>query len=230
MRKALCGMCMCLLLLFSFPTYAARVETVMGEAQITSKVLNVRSGPSTEHEIRGTLTKGQIVEVVGFEEPDWYVIDYGGQPGYINGKYLIYTEILQENPPNEPEEETASRPYLIPILGIAILVVLVLMAVTLIALRRKEEEEEEEDEEDEIPVTDHDDTNMHLGEISYDTYRLDIDPSFFENTSEIQQPERISSEERSRMLDDKLEQASLRLAQLQKEVEELKSIKQNDEI
>ncbi len=224
MRKALCGMWMCLLLLISFPTYAAQMESVLGEAQIISEVLNVRSGPSTEHEIRGTLSKDQVVEVVGFEEPDWYVIDYGGQPGYINGEYVIYTEFPPQPPQNVQEEERSLEPYLIPGLVIAVLAVVVLMAITLRPLGRKEEEEEE------IPVTDHDDTNMHMGEISYDTYRLDIDPSFFENTSEIEQPETISGEERSRMLDDKLEEASLRLAQLQREVEELKSIKENEQI
>ena len=52
----------------------------------------------------------------------------------------------------------------------------------------------ENDEEDYIPITDHDDTNMHMGEISYDTYRLDIDPKYFEQTSVIPQPESIYDE------------------------------------
>ena len=216
MRKTLFGMILCILLFFSLPVYAAEMEEISGEALILSDVLNVRSGPSTEDEIRGTLLKDQIVLVTGFVEPDWYVIDYGGQPGYINGEYLVFTPI-EEPVMEQPQEEAFPRIYVIVGLTAGIVVVVILLVITLRSMRGTQEE---------IPVSDYDDTNMHMGEITYDTYRLDIDPSFFENTSEIPQPESVSEAERSRMLDNKLEEASMRLAALQREVEELKNIKQ----
>jgi len=87
---------------------------------------------------------------------------------------------------------------------------------------------------------------MHMGEITYDTYRIDIDPKYFENTTIIPQPEsvyeeklwkkdlfgeevtervvkeQVTSEADIQTLDSKLEQASEKIAALQKEVDELK--------
>ena len=122
------------------------------------------------------------------------------------------------------------------------------MAVTLLRGKDNEEEEEEiRETEENIPVVNHEDTNMHLGEVSYDTYRLDIDPIYFEDTTSIPQPESIilereiesswqsdlgntkelkgASGDNLHVLDSKLEEATARIAELQKEVEELKKSK-----
>jgi len=121
----------------------------------------------------------------------------------------------------------------------------------------KKEQDDEEVIEEEIPLSDHADTNMHMGEVTYDTYRLDIDPKYFEQTSVIPQPESIydengiapckkdlygeeiaeeqvvkeqlTSEADIQELDSKLEQASAQIAALQKEVEQLKK-QQTDSI
>ena len=242
MRKILLCMSFCLLLFSSFPVYAAQIEELEGEAVITSDKLNVRSGPSKEYTILGTLDKDQIVEVTGIVEPDWFVIEYNGGQGYIYGEYLIFTPTKEaETAPMIP-----MKTYLILGLSVAIFVVAGLTIYTVISLRRNREEQEEEI----IPITSHEDTNMHLGEVTYDTYRLDIDPSFFETTTLVSQPESIS-EDRFDMagtvsarrdtgtgnientadiqrIDSRLEQASAQLAALQKEVEELKKQKQED--
>ena len=98
-----------------------------------------------------------------------------------------------------------------------------------------------------MPLINHEDTNMHLGEVSYDTYRLDIDPIYFEDTSSIPQPESVvieretesvwksdlgdtkelggASGDNLQVLDSKLEEATARIAELQREVEELKKSK-----
>ena len=68
MRKILFYLSFCLLLFSSFPVYAAEVEPLRGEAVITSDKLNVRSGPSKEYSILGTLERNQVVEVTGIAE------------------------------------------------------------------------------------------------------------------------------------------------------------------
>lgn len=229
MRKILLYLGFCLLLFSSFPVNAAEVEPLKGEALITSNKLNVRSGPSKEYDILGTLNRDQVVEVTGIVEPDWFVIDFNNNQGYIYGEYLVFT----------PEEETGTisvipmKNYLILGLGAIILLVVVVIVYTLISFWKSREEETEEEI---IPLTVHDDTNMHLGEVTYDTYRLDIDPSFFETTTLLTQPESFVGDNEDavehttdiQMIDTRLEQASAQLAALQKEVEELKKQKQED--
>ncbi|MBQ9990189.1 MAG: SH3 domain-containing protein [Lachnospiraceae bacterium] len=239
MRRALFYLLFCLLLFSSFPVYAVQAEPLSGEAVITSNKLNVRSGPSKEYVVLGVLEKDDRVEVTGIVRPDWYMIDYNGEQGYIHGDYLVFTPL--EETARSAEEATNAIPmktYLILGLGIVILLVLGLLIYTAATLKRGDEEEEDEEG---IPVTAHEDTNMHLGEVTYDTYRLDIDPSFFETTTLVAQPESINKEEAAdtmgnhevventsdiEEIDSKLEQASAQLAALQKEVEELKKQKQ----
>lgn len=243
MRKILFYLSFCLLLFSSFPVYAAEVEPLRGEAVITSDKLNVRSGPSKEYSILGTLERNQVVEVTGIAESNWYVIEYNNSQGYIYGDYLIFT------PLQEVEEETTAhlfpmRTYVILGLSVVILLVVGLLIFTFISMQR-----DEGDEEEGIPVTPHEDTNMHLGEVTYDTYRLDIDPSFFETTTLVPQPESVEDNEKVdaisqpeesdrtkgkesvniHLIDTRLEEASAQLAALQKEVEELKKQKQEED-
>lgn len=244
MRRILIIFSFCLLLFSSFPAYGAQIEAISGEARITSDKLNVRSGPSKEYTIVGSLQKDEVVEVTGIVEPDWYVIDYHGEQGYIYGEYLIFTpaEVVEQE--QVITTQVPMRTYLILGLGVVILLVVGLLIYTFFSIRKDSEEESEEEESGRIPITDHDNTNMHLGEVTYDTYRLDIDPSFFETTTLVQQPERIDRGETYhnaavgkteaentadiQLIDSRLEQASAQLAALQREVEELKKQKQEE--
>ena len=198
MRKILICLSFWVFLFSSLPVLAAQVEPLDGIAVVTSEKLNVRRGPSKEYAVIGVLVKDASVDVEGIVEPSWYVIEYQGQQGYIHSSYVIFT-------PAE-EIETALnvvvKQYIIMGLGIVIFLIVGLMTYTALSIysaKKREEmeqmendiENETEDEtedriedkiEDEIPITDHADTNMHLGEITYDTYRLDIDPSFFVQT------------------------------------------------
>ena len=242
MRRFLLSICIALVLFTSLPVYAANVERLRGVAVVTAENLNVRSGPSKKYDKLGTLAKDVSVEVKGIVEPDWYVIEYQGEEGYINSDYVIFT------PQDEIEGGFAlvAKKYMVMALVVVILVVGGITIYTFIGMKRKQEE----DEEEYIPVTDHDDTNMHMGEVTYDTYRIDIDPKYFEQTTIIPQPEsiydekgeapwkkdlfgeemaeeqiikeQITSEADIQTLDSKLEQASAQIAALQKEVEQLK--------
>lgn len=244
MKKRIIALCISFILLFSIPVCAAQMQPVNGTAVINTDSLNVRSGPSKDYEKLGTLKKDTMVQIIGRVEPDWYVIEYGGGEGYIHKDYIIVT--LQEE--EAFKEESAVDKKSILIIGIisAIVIVVGTMGVTLLKSRDEEEDESEEEKGEIIPITSHEDTNMHLGEVSYDTYRIDIDPSFFEDTQIIPQPESIyddrereqewksdifetketqtsvGTREEFETLDLKLEEATAQIAALQKEVEKLK--------
>ena len=242
MKKFLLSLCMALFLFASMPVYAAKVEPLKGIAVVDVESLNVRSGPSRDYDKLGTLSQYVEVKVKGIVEPDWYVIDFDGEEGYISSDYVIFT----------PEDEIeggfklVAKKYIVAALVVVILILSGTLIYTFIGIKKKEED----DEEDYIPVTDHDDTNMHMGEVTYDTYRIDIDPKYFEQTTIIPQPdsiydengnapwrkdlfqdevkeenvikEQFTSEADIQSLDSKLEQASAQIAALQKEVEQLK--------
>lgn len=244
MRRFLLSICMTLVLFASLPVYAAEVERLRGVAVVDVDSLNVRSGPSKNYEKLGTLARDISVEVKGIVEPDWYVIEFEGEDGYISSDYVIFT------PQDEIEGGFAlvAKKYFVMALIVVILILSGIMIYTFINMKKNQEEDD-----DEIPVTDHDDTNMHMGEVTYDTYRLDIDPKYFEQTTIIPQPEsiydengeapwkkdlfgeeiaeeqvieqQVTSEADIQALDSKLEQASAQIAALQKEVEELKKQK-----
>lgn len=247
MRRFLLSICMALVLFASLPVHAAEVERLRGVAVVDVDSLNVRSGPSKNYEKLGTLSRDISVEVKGIVEPDWYVIEFEGEDGYISSDYVIFT------PQEEIEGGFAfiSKQYFVMALVVAILIISGILVYTYVNMKKHQDDDEEEEEE--IPVTDHDDTNMHMGEVTYDTYRIDIDPKYFEQTTIIPQPESIydetgeapwkkdlfgeeiaeeqvvkeqlTSEADIQTLDSKLEQASAQIAALQKEVEELKKQK-----
>jgi len=251
MKRFLLSLCMALVLLTSMPVYAAQVERLRGVAVVDVDSLNVRSGPSRDYEKLGTLARDISVEVKGIVEPDWYVIEFEGEEGYISSEYVVFT----------PEDEIeggfslVAKKYIVMALVVAILLISGGLIYTFINM--KKEQDDEEVIEEEIPLSDHADTNMHMGEVTYDTYRLDIDPKYFEQTSVIPQPESIydengiapwkkdlygeeiaeeqvvkeqlTSEADIQELDSKLEQASAQIAALQKEVEQLKK-QQTDSI
>lgn len=242
MRRFLLSICMALVLFASLPIYAAEVERLRGVAVVDVDSLNVRSGPSKDYEKLGALSRNISVEVKGIVEPDWYVIEFEGEDGYISSDYVIFT------PQDEIEGGFAlvAKQYFVMALIVVILILSGIIIYTFVNMKKNQDE----DEEDEIPVTDHDDTNMHMGEVTYDTYRIDIDPKYFEQTTIIPQPESIydengeapwkkdlygeeiaeeqiieqqlTSEADIQAIDSKLEQASAQIAALQKEVEQLK--------
>lgn len=242
---------MSLLLCFSLPVYASEYESIKGTAVVVTDTLNVRSGPSKEHQRMGALKKDTMVQVIGIVEPDWYVIEYGGEEGYVHKDYVLLTqeeEVTEVEVEDTKAQEKQSVNF--PLIGTIAGIILVIAAMAVTLLRGKDNEEEEEEireTEENIPVVNHEDTNMHLGEVSYDTYRLDIDPIYFEDTTSIPQPESIilereiesswqsdlgntkelkgASGDNLHVLDSKLEEATARIAELQKEVEELKKSK-----
>ena len=247
MKKCITVFFITLFLFFSFPVYAAEYESLQGTALITTDSLNVRSGPSKDYDKMGVLKKDTMVQVIGKVEPDWYIIEYGGEEGYVHQDYVLFTPEEGKIINNKFSiEDIELKKFLPVVLVVAIVTIIIVMVITLLKFRI-EEEDTDIVEEEKIPLVSHEDTNMHLGEISYDTYRLDIDPIYFENTSMIPQPEIltennsmkelwkeetpenmediVNKDESIQALDFKLEEATARIVALQKEVEELKKYK-----
>jgi thiol-disulfide isomerase/thioredoxin len=50
-------------------------------------VLNVRSGPGTDHERIGSIAPGEVY-VAHAEQNGWYTINFQGQTGYVSGEYV----------------------------------------------------------------------------------------------------------------------------------------------
>lgn len=64
------------------------LQLASGQREATEDV-NIRTGPGTQHEVKGILRKGKIVNVVGMTNDGWYVVAQDGTAvGYISGRYL----------------------------------------------------------------------------------------------------------------------------------------------
>lgn len=63
------------------------VQPASGNYTVNVSSLRVRTGPSTSHTTVASITKGQVVQVVG-EVQDWFKISYAGQATYISKDYV----------------------------------------------------------------------------------------------------------------------------------------------
>lgn len=63
------------------------VQPASGNYTVNVSSLRVRTGPSTSHTTVGSVTKGQVVKVVG-EVQDWFKINYAGQAAYVSKDYV----------------------------------------------------------------------------------------------------------------------------------------------
>ncbi|MEN8648809.1 SH3 domain-containing protein [Bacillus toyonensis] len=63
------------------------VQPASGNYTVNVSSLRVRTGPSTSHTTIASITKGQVVQVVG-EVQDWFKINYAGQAAYVSKDYL----------------------------------------------------------------------------------------------------------------------------------------------
>ncbi|PGB01112.1 C40 family peptidase [Bacillus toyonensis] len=63
------------------------VQPASGNYTVNVSSLRVRTGPSTSHTTVASITKGQVVQVVG-EVQDWFKINYAGQAAYVSKDYV----------------------------------------------------------------------------------------------------------------------------------------------
>lgn len=67
--------------------------------------VNVRSKPSNDAEILGTMSKGTQVEIIG-TSGNWYEISFSGKSGYVYNKYISTTK-----PTEDPKPSTTQTVY-----------------------------------------------------------------------------------------------------------------------
>lgn len=136
----------------------------------SEKGLNVRSGPSTDYSVIGTLSNGSKIEVTG-ESGGWYRFDYNGKDGFVATKYTT-TQSTDSNGSNAAasddnttsstdaaDENSESKLAIfddstLVYLSLAIVVVVMLILVSVRGFFKKSPSEYEEDYEDEYPEED----------------------------------------------------------------------------
>lgn len=136
----------------------------------SEKGLNVRSGPSTDYSVIGTLSNGSKIEVTG-ESGGWYRFDYNGKDGFVATKYTA-TQASDSNGSNAAasddnttsstdaaDENSESKLAIfddstLVYLSLAIVVVVMLILVSVRGFFKKSPSEYEEDYEDEYPEED----------------------------------------------------------------------------
>lgn len=95
---AMCALLACLLL--PGTAFAAPAETVNGHgitpvamAMVTTRQVNVRSGPKSAETLLGSLEAGQVVNACGVSDNGWYQIVYGTGIGYVSGRLVAQVPV-----------------------------------------------------------------------------------------------------------------------------------------
>lgn len=95
---AMCALLACLLL--PGTAFAAPAETVNGHgitpvtmAMVTTRQVNVRSGPKSAETLLGSLEAGQVVNACGVSDNGWYQIVYGAGIGYVSGRLVAQVPV-----------------------------------------------------------------------------------------------------------------------------------------
>lgn len=162
----------------------------------SEKGLNVRSGPSTDYSVIGTLSNGSKIEVTG-ESGGWYRFDYNCKDGFVATKYTT-TQATDSNGSNAAaaDDNTTSSTAAadgdsesklaifddstLVYLALAIAVVIILILISVRGFFKKAPSEYEEDYEDEYP--DEDEGNYSGEDEEY--YEDEYSEEDFENEEE----------------------------------------------
>ena len=72
------------------------INAINATYYVTTDELNVRSAPSSDSEVVGSLYKGEAVTVIGAVTKDgadtgWYQIQYNGKDSYVSSSFLSQT-------------------------------------------------------------------------------------------------------------------------------------------
>ena len=162
----------------------------------SEKGLNVRSGPSTDYSVIGTLSNGSKIEVTG-ESGGWYRFDYNGKDGFVATKYTAAqaTDSNGSNAAAADDNTTSSTDAAdgdsesklaifddstLVYLALAIVVVIILILISVRGFFKKAPSEYEEDYEDEYP--DEDEGNYSGEDEEY--YEDEYSEEDFENEGE----------------------------------------------
>lgn len=78
------------------------VNLVTGQAVLIADNVNIRTGPSTDHEILGKAAKDQAFNAIG-SDGDFYAIEYNNQAAYIHKDYISITDYVPKEASAEQE-------------------------------------------------------------------------------------------------------------------------------
>ena len=74
--------------LFTFSASAHHCEFAFGGATVNTDALNLRAGPSTNHNIVTVITRNTVIVVYERANPDWLRVNYHGNVGYVACEFL----------------------------------------------------------------------------------------------------------------------------------------------
>lgn len=86
-------LCLILMLAMLLPTASAEMFSADAYVNCTSTSVNLRSGPGTEYEKLGTLTRGAAAKLL--ETGDgWYKIEYNSQQAWVSADYVSIVNLM----------------------------------------------------------------------------------------------------------------------------------------
>lgn len=151
---------LCFLLLFFFTPltlYAAELPTIPIETPtlpteeapadktyyITSLGgLNIRSGPSIQYDIIGSIPYGDEITITRRVDTDWFEIPFAGTKGYISAKYVSTQPVTtlplenEEMPevPETPIAEIETEENVLPLVSDTTMIILLLAIISILVL------------------------------------------------------------------------------------------------
>lgn len=72
----------------TFMMSASAGEIAYGAGTVKANILNIRSGPGTNYDVKGTVTDGSIVVILEKASDSWYSINYQGTTGYVSAEFI----------------------------------------------------------------------------------------------------------------------------------------------
>ena len=95
-------------------TTTSLTVTSLDKTMYVKSSVNVRSGPSTDFDKIGSLSKGKSVKVTGkSDQTGWYRIDYNGKVGYVSDSYLQAEPLPEEQTTTKSQVQSSSLEKLI---------------------------------------------------------------------------------------------------------------------
>ena len=89
LKKILCAVLVVIMITTTTAFSAGAAGTVAyGAGTVSASLLNIRSGPGTNHTILGTVDNGEKVVILEKSTDEWYRINYDGTVGYVSSRYI----------------------------------------------------------------------------------------------------------------------------------------------
>ena len=78
-------------------TVVSKERSTIKKGKVTTSSLNVRSGPSTNKSVIGSIKKGSTIEIISTSSNGWHKIKFKNGYGYVSGKYISISSNTNTN-------------------------------------------------------------------------------------------------------------------------------------